>query len=989
MNATKLGLSALLLAALCGCHEPPQLKTALAAGVIDETDVDFGQVPVGEWRDRDIHVRNVGDASFNALEALKVSGDASFFVELDPGRVKPGETRAVRVRFHPLKEGGLSAAVRVQTDADKNPEPAVPVHGTGGPSPVRISPATTDFQNVEVDSDRTLELTIENPVDIPMTAIVSQDAAGEFGADTVTVPPSSTQVVRARFFPRSVGSKAAQLEVRPCEDCTPATSALTGKGVASALVFDPAPVPFDNVPVHEVSRSVTQVTNITWRPIQVEALRTTDPAFSAVTALENQTIGANQSVPLELEFAARHDGPMTGTLHVDYQSNQPRAAEVGLDATGGRPALALAPVTIDFGSWPVGAKYGQKIRLSNAGTRGQLHFQGVRATGDLNHFSISPPSRGPTTYPWSSGSWPDLSAANLPIDPGSDYLEVTAYFQPDVAGPLRVELIFRSDDLFNPERSVILTGEAYPAGPCTYQIRPYPLEFGNVPAGNDQELGFQFTNTGNTICAVRDIHLSNTGGGVFFLPGGDLAGGILWPTNAFSVMIGFRAPASGSYDGELQMTVNTPSNPIARLPIHAVAQPSCLVAAPNHLDFGPVRLDCRSTPLRTLVSNQCVVSTTITGIEIGPGTSDQFSLVSPPATPIPLAPGNGVEVGVSYTQRVLGQHYSPLWFHVPGEPAPFLVALWAETALEGFQVDRFIQGIANQLDVLFVLSNTTTMGDYQSRLKAAVPGWISTARARGVDIDVGVTSTGLVPRSTQCGGGARGGENGRLFPIDGSRPRIVASSRENAVELIQQNIDVGTCHNLEQGLEAMRQALSSPLIDHQKDPRTPDPNDGNLGLLRAPAQLAVVILSDEDDHSGFDPISYGQFIRALKGAGRSQRSTVSAIVPTDSSCVTAGPPGPRFTTVAQQTGGLISSVCSGSYGSLLDGITNQAAGPQREFRLSAVPSSPSEITVTVDGQTYDGTRWSYDAVNNSVVFALTSVPNPGQEIDIRYRSVCP
>ncbi len=151
-----------------------------------------------------------------------------------------------------------------------------------------------------------------------------------------------------------------------------------------------------------------------------------------------------------------------------------------------------------------------------------------------------------------------------------------------------------------------------------------------------------------------------------------------------------------------------------------------------------------------------------------------------------------------------------------------------------------------------------------------MPGWISTARARAVDINVGVTSTGLVPRSSQCGGGARGGENGRLFPIDNSRPRIVSSTRADAVSLIQQNLGVGTCHNLEQGLEAMRQALSSPLIDHQKDPRTPDPNDGNLGLLRPPAQLAVIILSDEDDHSGFDPVTYAQFIRSVKGAGSSQ-----------------------------------------------------------------------------------------------------------------------
>src|SRR5262249_41712238 len=157
--------------------------------------------------------------------------------------------------------------------------------------------------------------------------------------------------------------------------------------------------------------------------------------------------------------------------------------------------------------------------------------------------------------------------------------------------------------------------------------------------------------------------------------------------------------------------------------------------------------------------------------------------------------------------------------------------------------------------------------------------------------------------------------------IDNSRPRIISSTRPDAVTLIQQNLGVGTCHNLVQGLEAMRAALSPPLIDHQKDPRTPDPNDGNLGLVRAPARLAVVALADEDDHSGFDPISYVQFIRSFKGPEMAQRSSVSSIVPTDSSCVTAGPPGPRFASVAQQTGGSVLSVCSANYSPVLEQIT--------------------------------------------------------------------
>jgi hypothetical protein len=260
-----------------------------------------------------------------------------------------------------------------------------------------------------------------------------------------------------------------------------------------------------------------------------------------------------------------------------------------------------------------------------------------------------------------------------------------------------------------------------------------------------------------------------------------------------------------------------------------------------------------------------------------------------------------------------------------------------------------------------------------------------------VDLNVGVTSTGLFARvlGTQCPGGARGGEAGRLFPIDHARPRLISSTRSDAVTMIQQNLGVGTCHNLMQGLEATRAALSPPLIDHAKDPRTPDPDDGNLGLLRAPARLAVVALADEDDHSGFDPISYWQFIRSIKGADMAHRSSFSAIVPTDSSCVTAGSPGPRFSSVARETGGLVLSVCSSDYSPVLEQITTLAAGPQREFRLSARPVSEAQITVTVDGQVWDRPRWSYDGAANSILFASGSVPAAGQRIQARYRAACP
>jgi hypothetical protein len=688
-----------------------------------------------------------------------------------------------------------------------------------------------------------------------------------------------------------------------------------------------------------------------------------------------------------MQFAARTSGPLNGLLTVDYSSDKPRNSQVVLDASGGRPQLALAPVSFDFGELPVGGKEGKTLRLTNAGTKGPLHFRGVRATGDVMEFDISTPKQGAGPEAWSGGAWPTLTAADIPIAPGADYLDLRLYFQPLSVGSFQATLYVQTDDLFNPERAVTLVGRARTSGPCTFRVDPQPvMEFGNVPVGHGAVLGFRFEDTGTTECAVKDIHLANTAGGAFFMPGGPIVGGVLEPTDAFSAQVAFKAQSNGDYNGELDITVNSPSVPIFRLPLHALAATTCLSAAPPYIDFGAIREDCSPKPGRTFISNICTNPVTVDSVAIGPGTANEFSLTAVPPLPVTLPPFNGFEVDAQFARKLLGQQYNPLWVTAQGEP-PLLVPLLGETNHDGHVLDTFLQGTDNQLDVLFVISNTTTMDGFQDRLAGSVPGWLGTAQTDGVDLRVGVTTTGLVPHGT-CPGGVNGGEAGRLFPVDYSNPRVVGGADPNAANLISSNLHVGDCHYLPQGLEAMRQALTPPLSSSADDPRTPQPNDGNLGFVRPTARLAVVLLADEDDRSGFDPESYAQLLEALKGQGMGYRVSFSAIVPTDTACSTAGPPGPRYAAVATGTGGQVFSICRGSYGSLLESLLNRAAAPQLDFPLSAKPDLTQRMLVAINSVTVAGTLWGYYAPTNSVVFDPSSRPVPGDTITVDYQARC-
>ncbi|HVE83759.1 MAG TPA: hypothetical protein VND93_12950, partial [Myxococcales bacterium] len=799
-RASLVAMSGLVLL-LAACHEPGQVGPLNASAAVEPAVLDFGEVPVGEWRSLPVLIKNVGFVPFHAIQVLRLDGNPSFTARLDgagdedAAKVLPGEDRAVVVSFHPLREGALGDRLQIDTDAEHRPVDPVPLQGTGAPSQVRIIPSTVDFQTLEIDSERWLGAMVVNPTDLPLEVQVTGEGAAQFQAAQATIAPGGTFKLDARFLPRALGHSRARVELRACQGCTPAVAELQGDSVQSALQFEPQPLPFQPIPVHEVTRATGAARNVTWRPVTITGVKTSDVSFTPLNDLSLQTVGPGQSVPLQLEFAARSSGPDRGTLTVEYTSDKARSADLVLDATGGRPTLAVAPVALELGDLPVGAKTEKIIRLSNAGTNGDLLLKGVGGQGPaVAQFNVSPPFRGTAQYPYSGGAWPAWTAPDVPIAPGNDFLEVKVYFEPLTAGDFTAEVLLTTSDAFNPTRPVRVHGTAHAVGACQYRITPQPrLDFGAVQTHTGAVLGFRFENVGRTECGVKDIHLSRDAGGAFFMPGGPLTGGSVPPQTAFSAQIAFRSQSDGRFQGELSITVSDPAHPVVTLPLVGHAYRPCLTAAPRFLDFGAVRYDCAPVPRAAYILNQCSVPVTVQNGWIGAGTSDDFDVVAEPGYPVTLPPGRGFEVKVTYARSVLGQHFSPFFFQALGEPVPFLLPLLGETNHEGLQVERFVQGTDSQLDALFVVSNTTTMLPYQQRLQAAIPGFIARARDQGIDLRVGVTTTGLVARSPVCPGGAQGGEAGRLFPVDGSRPRIISSGDPGAAGLLQQDLGVGNC----------------------------------------------------------------------------------------------------------------------------------------------------------------------------------------------------
>jgi hypothetical protein len=96
--------------------------------------LDFGTVPLAQQSARNITLHNDGWESLNVTALTLPSGFAASFA----GRIDPGESATVQVRFTPWAEGVYSGQLGVESDAAAG-EPFADINGTGGPEEIPMS----------------------------------------------------------------------------------------------------------------------------------------------------------------------------------------------------------------------------------------------------------------------------------------------------------------------------------------------------------------------------------------------------------------------------------------------------------------------------------------------------------------------------------------------------------------------------------------------------------------------------------------------------------------------------------------------------------------------------------------------------------------------------------------------------------------------------------------------------------------------------------
>jgi hypothetical protein len=1014
-------------------HWTPSLTNpdiAVTNVTANSASVDFKTVALGKKATLDIVVENKGAAQMvipslaTALAGTPFSAD----IPSEGYILQPAGTQTVKLTFAPVAEDRFELNVQVQVADYPDQALALSLVGVGQKPRFTCDTDTLDFGKRVKGDRQTLDINCTNVSDVDGVLIVSEisgtnaslfrhNYTGNGGRQAVA--KGATFPVSVTFYPSGSGPADADLELlsETNADAPERVERVRLKGftLAHAINCQPTVVNFgfvapdgykhaEIVCTNEASEAYN-LTNLALDPSSHERftwLPNTYP-ITVPAAVGNQAGEARIDVvfhPTLDDSGSRKNGILVITSD---DTTTPRI-DVQMTGFAGGPVISCSPAQIDFGVVAKGLPTTRSFVCTNAGTddpastEDLLVVTGIQAT-DPAEFSaeVDSPS-GQFEAGYAIGSTFTIKVTYSPIDDGVDSAAIQLLSN---ATNATVEAPY----------AVTVSGTGRNLPPCDFEIVPQQLRFGIVDKGSSATLEFAVVNhRADAECLVQNLRLAPTCDSAFSLPAGEVTLNVLPPSGELRYPVQFapREYQSTAFTCEVLFDISNPDTPHQVVPVHGASQEPCALIAPNDLDFGTVKPGCATRDREFQIINTCSSPLILGTIEMNEGVSDEFFIRSTPPVGFAIQPGLSATFTMAYRPEDEGTDTGSVFVNVQNTLEPYMATLRGHAALDATQTDSFEQNERPKVDLLWVIDNSGSMSEEQTAIANNLKPFLSFAQAQQIDYQIGVTTTGLTPASG-CPGGANGGEDGRLFPVDNSRPRIITPNTPNMEAVWQANVAVGDCHGTEEGFEAAYRALHDPVIDNCDDPRHPEPNDGNCGFLRTEAHLSIIEVTDEADQSAGTVNFYYNAFLALKGFRNTHLFNYHAITGEKGTGCHSGTgdaeAGDKLIGMVEKTkGGVFQSICAPDWAVSLRAMSAAAFGFQTCFFLGNQPEDTNanglisdtegEIEVRMNGHVVASRApqgqqiWQYSKDQIAVCFNPLSVPEPGTQIDVAYRVAC-
>jgi len=969
-----------------------------------EAQLTLPSAAMGESSSGTFLVRNVGDSQLTLTRLALAAGSPAFTAELPERTVlAPAEEVTFTVTFSPPQASDASllsvphqATLELEAVGGRPGETLAIIDLTArADARDCYVPAVLDFGDAPIGQAVQLPLVLSNATATPTKANLS-DVSGPnpafFTVDPpgpeVELPAGTPFAAQVRFAPTSELEAQAQLNVRRRASCPEGVTRLIGRGSMQALSWAPAEVRFGRVPLAETATRSVTFSNRSGAELPL-SLAADGADFSTPTSA--LVLPARSTVTVAVSCRPSTLNALAGTLRVDVGTAPVLPLRVPLSCTGGGPRLRPTPSPLAFGNVPLLTDQGtsrplpassqtvivRRLRLENVGTPpaslGDPTYNLVLGReGQAPLLSLSPlGTTGPTEFKVAVTRYDP--SVGVPAVAGKNAIDLEVMLQPAAAGFREAMLSIYSNDAVQPVHEVRLTAHATAASRCTISATPTAVAFGDVPPNSLESQTVTITNTGTTPCTIAGLEIASGSHPGFSLGPQAQSSFIVGPGASVVVQVRFDSTGLATGDlaeGYLRYSPAGVTSP--RLVPLSARVSQCIVIVPEEVDFGNIKLGCRSGPRAVQLFNVCGTPVRVTGLSTsGPG----FGISAQPTIPatglVVNGSSNAVTTGLVFQPPALGRFAGT--FNVstaaPSGTRTVTIPLTGLGDTTGTTVETFVQPVQPLVDILFTIDDSCSMDNEQAALAANFNAFISYANSANVDYRIAVVTTDDASPSRQ----------GR-FMTNGGVPTILERSMPNVQQAFASRVNVGTTGSgIERPLSATLKALTQPLL-----------GGWNTGFLRDDANLAIIIVSDAPDQSP-EPIDYYlNRLPLVKGARRVHQVSVSTIGPFSAPgpmCFIEGTDPGRYAALVTRTNGVRSDICTSNWANDLEVLGRSALGPRSSFFVRNPPDTQQPIDVQVNGQTVSN-AWNYDPNANAIVFQPSQAPGAGTTLTITYQSVC-
>lgn len=301
------------------------------------TFLDFGKVPIGESIKEKVTLNNTGTTPFVLYPSLVGKDVTAFFIEYSPNKlITPGTTDSVILRFTP-KEEKVSEAVFYLDSEQKYP---VGLKGEGIKiEHLEIQPKNLDFGNIEINSEKILEITVVNNLSQSFTLNTNfplgSDGFSVTNAMPMELAGKNSTKINVKFKPTEIKQYETILYL---DDAKKYSVGLKGYGIsAEELEISPKSLDFGNVELNTTGSKEISVTNKTTKSIKITCSFNSGGSDFSLDSQNPFDIPAGGNNKIVVKFSPKEIRAYGEILRINTDNNS--SYSVNLKGNGVNPDL--------------------------------------------------------------------------------------------------------------------------------------------------------------------------------------------------------------------------------------------------------------------------------------------------------------------------------------------------------------------------------------------------------------------------------------------------------------------------------------------------------------------------------------------------------------------------------------------------------------------------------------------------------------------------